>query len=148
MKNFQTFFAKVNNDGKVNFYDKTGIVMWLQLLRGKEVDITIAKDINRRTQRQNNALHLYFELLAEELNDAGISMKELMGQGVDIDWTPVSVKYIWKRIQKAMIGTDSTTDLKTDEVDKVYAVLDRFLTQEKKLHVPFPSINYDDPIWS
>lgn len=148
MKNSQTFFAKIDDNGKIKFYDKTGIIMWLQLLRGKEVDITIAKDINRRTTRQNNALHLYFEILAEELNDAGISMREFMEQGVDVDWTPVSVKYVWKRIQKAMIGTDSTADLKTDEVDKVYAVLDRFLTQEKKLHVPFPNINYDDPIWT
>ena len=149
MKNFQTFFAKIDKDGKIDFYDKTGIVMWLQLLRGKEVDVTIAKDINRRTQRQNNALHLYFQLLADEFEAAGIDARMLFGPEVSIPVTPKMIKdLLWRNTQIATVNKKSTTDLTTTDINKIYEIVNRHIGEKFKIHVPFPNINFDDPIWS
>ena len=142
-KDEQTFYAKVK-DGKLDFYDKTGFIIWLELLEGKEVDITIAKEVNRRTKRQNNALHLYFQLLANELNEAGLDMRKVLKKEVDIDWTGLAVKeYLWRPIQKAKLKKTSTTKLTTSEVDKVWETLNRFLGEKLKVHVPFPSLDDD-----
>ena len=45
-----------------------------------------------RTLTQNKAIHKYFELLSEGLNDAGLDMKKVLKPSVDIDWTPDMIK--------------------------------------------------------
>lgn len=93
----------------------------------------------QRTTRQNNALHLYFEMLAEALNDAGLDMKKMMK--ADIPWNAYNVKNeLWRPIQEAMLGKKSTTQLTTKEIDQVYDTLNRLLGERKGVHVPWPSI--------
>lgn len=96
--------------------------------------------MTQRTQKQNKAIHKYFELLAEALNDAGYDMKKTLKEDVDIPWNKDMVKsFLWKTIQEPMIGEKSTTDLDTDEVDKVYKVLSRHISEKFGVYVPFPS---------
>ena len=95
---------------------------------------------NQRTLQQNRSLHLYFTMLAEELNAAGYDMKRTLKPGVDIPWTSDLVKqYLWKGIQEAMLGKESTTELTSAEIDKVYETLDRHLAETTGVHVAFPS---------
>lgn len=95
--------------------------------------------INTRTLKQNNSLHKYFELLSDEMNNAGFDMKSVLK--VDIPWTPENVKkFLWKPIQKIYIGHDKTSRLKTDEVSKVYEVLNRLIGEKFYIYVPFPNI--------
>lgn len=94
---------------------------------------------NQRTPRQNNALHLYFEMLAEALNEAGLDMKKMLK--ADIPWNAYNVKNeLWRPIQEAQIGKKSTANLSTKDIDKVYETLNRLLGEKKGVHVPFPSI--------
>ena len=94
----------------------------------------------QRTLQQNKALHKYFELLAQELNAAGYDMRRTLKPGVDIPWTSDLVKqYLWKGIQEAMLGKESTTELTSAEIDKVYETLNRPLAETTGVHVPFPS---------
>jgi len=96
-----------------------------------------------RTLTQNAALHVYFQLLADELNGAGFDMKKTLKHDVDIPWSSETIKdYIWRPIQKAQVQKDSTTELTTDEVNKIYLTLNRHLGERFGLHVPFPS---DEP---
>lgn len=96
---------------------------------------------SKRTLKQNSSLHLYCELLAEELNMAGLDMREVLKPSVDINWTSESVKeYLWRPIQKAMYQKQSTTELETAEVSRVYEVLNRHLGEKFGIHTPFPSI--------
>lgn len=96
--------------------------------------------MTQRTSQQNKALHKYFTLLADELNAAGYDMRRTLKPGVDIPWTPELVKqYLWKGIQEAMLGSDSTRELTTKEIDKVYDVLNKHLGETTGVHVAFPS---------
>jgi hypothetical protein len=96
----------------------------------------------QRTITQNKALHRYFELLAEALNDAGYEMKAVLAvKSVDVPWNKETIKEVlWKPIQEAMTNKDSTTELNTVDVSEVYQVLDRHIAQNFGVHVPFPSI--------
>lgn len=95
----------------------------------------------QRTEVQNRALHLWFSLLAEELNAAGLDMKKVLKPSIDISWSKQSVKeYLWRSIQYAMLGKKSTKNLNSDEIDKVYEELNRFLAEKHQIHVPFPCL--------
>lgn len=94
----------------------------------------------QRTLKQNASLHIYFDLLAEELNKAGYDMKKTFKHDVDIPWTPLTVKeYLWKPIQKSYILKQSTTELNTKEIDKIYDILNKHLGEKTGVYVPFPS---------
>lgn len=85
-------------------------------------------------------MYKYFELLANELNDAGLTIQKVLKPSADIDWTPEMIKYIlWKPFQEAMYQKKSTTELTTKEVSQVYETLNRHLGTKLGVHVPFPS---------
>ena len=97
----------------------------------------------QRTNQQNKALHVYFELVAEALNDAGLDIQEVISHAkIDIPWSKESVKeLLWKTIQRSIYKKDSTTQLtKLQEIDKIYDVLNRFLAKLGVESVNFPSI--------
>jgi len=107
----------------------------------------MSEEIDKRTIQQNKALHKFFELLADELNGAGLDMRKLLKPEIDIPWTTISVKnFLWRPIQEVMLGKQSTTELdKLQEIDKIYETLNRFLGEKWGLHVEFPSIeNYEE----
>ena len=86
---------------------------------------------SKRTSAQNRALHLFFEFLAAALNDAGLDMRTVLKPGVEIPWTPETVKEnLWRPVQVALLNKKSTTELETGEVSKVEDVLMRHLIKE------------------
>ena len=98
------------------------------------------KKPKKRTNQQNNALHLYFDHLADELNMAGYDMKKTLKPGIEIWWTPESIKnYLWRPIQQIMFNKYSTTELETNEVTKVYETLNRHTAEKFGISVIFPS---------
>lgn len=95
-----------------------------------------------RTQRQSNALHLYFEMLAEALSGAGLDMRKTLKPTIEIPWNKETVKeYLFKPIMKAQLNKESTTEMTTKEVDQVIETLNRHLGEKFGLHIPFPSID-------
>jgi hypothetical protein len=98
-------------------------------------------DLERpRTTTQNKALHKYYSLLSDALNEAGYDMKKTLKESAEIPWTAEAVKLnIWKPVQDAMLDKKSTTELETTEVDEIYKVVDRHLSQKTGVHVEFPS---------
>jgi len=95
-----------------------------------------------RTLKQNRALHLFFNHLAEELNDAGLDMRKTLKPGIDISWNSTTIKeYLFRPIMKAQLGITSTTQLTTKNIDEVFDTINRHLGERFGLHVPFPSIN-------
>jgi len=98
------------------------------------------KEYNQRTQRQNRALHKYFEFVADELNDAGLDMRTVLKPGIEIPWSKMSVKeYLWKPVMAIQLQKKSTVQMTTKDIDTIYDTLNRFLAL-KGLHTPFPSI--------
>lgn len=95
---------------------------------------------SQRTAQQNKALHLYLQLLSDELNDAGLDMKKVLKPSVDIPWTVTNAKeYLWRPIQEALLKKESTTELTTAEVSQVWEVLNRHLAEKFGIHVEFPT---------
>ena len=73
----------------------------------------------QRTLTQNRALHLYFQLVADTLNDAGLDMRVVLKPEIDIPWSKNTVKeFLWKRIQEIQLRKASTTELTTKEIDR------------------------------
>ncbi len=94
----------------------------------------------KRTAQQNKAMHKYFGLLSEALNDAGLDMRATLKPDAELPWTPESVKtYIWKVVQDAMFDKESTAKLDTKEVDQVYKAVSRHLSNTFNINVEFPN---------
>jgi len=99
------------------------------------------KKYGQRTELQNRALHLYFQLVADALNDAGLDMRAVLKPNIDIPWTGETVKeYMWRPIMKIQLRKDSTTELTTVDIDKVFDTLNRHLGEKLGIHEPFPSV--------
>lgn len=110
----------------------------------KTIDDTISP--KQRTTQQNRALHKYFELLAETLNDAGLDMRAVLKPEVEIPWSKMTIKeFLWKPVLKVYLGKRSTADMTTKELDEVYDIVNRHLAKHG-VHIPFPSIEnfYDN----
>jgi hypothetical protein len=95
----------------------------------------------KRSPEQNNALHLYFERLAEALNGGGYEMKAVMKvKKIDVPWSKERIKEnLWKPLEEAMLSKSSTTELSRGEVNEVYEVLNRWTAQNFGISVEFPS---------
>ena len=93
------------------------------------------------TTKQRGSIHIYFGLLAKELNDAGLERHvEFLGKSIEVPWDKDSVKkYIWKPAMLAATGKASTTKMDRKETSEVYEILHRFFAGEHAIMVPFPS---------
>ena len=97
--------------------------------------------MKNRTSAQNRSLHLLFEKLADQLNDAGYDVMRTLRHDVAIPWTSTLIKeLIWRQIQKAMYDKQSTADLTSGEMQLVYDTLNRHLGERFGLHCPWPSL--------
>lgn len=96
----------------------------------------------QRTLAQNRALHTYFGLVSDALNDAGLDIRAVLKQEVEIPWTPLNVKeYLWKPVQTLAVHKDSTRDLTKNEVSQVWEIFNRAIAKHG-VHVPFPSDDF------
>jgi len=98
---------------------------------------------SQRTKKQNKALHRLFTQLAEEMAEKGIDMRTFIQ--VPVSFTPYSIKeYLWKPLQRVMLGKRSTTQLdKTEDINKIYDNLNRIIVERTKGEIempPFPSL--------
>ena len=101
--------------------------------------ISLIKE-KKRTTSQNNALHKYFELIADELNDAGLDMRVVLKPEVEIPWSKQTVKdYLWRPIQILQLKKTSTAILTIRDLDKVFETFNRHIGKFG-VCVPFPSI--------
>ena len=98
-----------------------------------------AKSAKQRTLTQNRALHKYFSMLADELNNAGYDFRTFIKDGIAVPFTPDLVKeYIWRPVQRAVLQTESTTEADTVDYSQVYDVLNMHLITNKNIFVQWP----------
>lgn len=95
--------------------------------------------MSKRSLKQNDSLHLFCSNLSAELNSRGYDMRVVLKPEYRLSWDMKSVKEnLYKPLAKAMYGKESTTELTTDEVSKVHAMLMNMLVEK------FPEIDYVD----
>jgi hypothetical protein len=101
----------------------------------------------RRTDRQNNAIHLYCRMVAGQLNEQGFPAfinSPLFKEPIEVEWSMETVKQLWHLVQ-ANIYPDkkvSTGELERSEVSEIYDILNRALIEKTngRVNVPFPSL--------
>ena len=92
-----------------------------------------------RSMRQNNAMHLWFRQLAQELNDAGHTMPHPFDNEFELSFTELRVKEIlFRPIIEAMYGKSSTSKLTAKELGNAAEELIRYLSEHKGVYVPWP----------
>jgi hypothetical protein len=97
-----------------------------------------SKTGKQRTLTQNASLHLFCDFLADALNDAGFDFRTFVREGYPVPFNEVLVKeYLWRPIQKAITGKDSTTKPETHEYAMIYDSLNLKLA-EHGIYVPWP----------
>jgi len=124
----------VDSKDKANFFINFILDQWQE---GKTI-LYYIKDTNR-TDRQNNAMHLWFRQVAEKLNDAGHYVRHPFSDTFEIPFTEVLVKEtLYKPVLNAMYSKTSTAKLTAKEVSEAAEVLIRWLSEHKQVYVPFP----------
>ena len=118
----------------------------IRSLKG-DYEITFEKVTGKRTPPQNNSLHLWCKKQAEEFMEKRVDMREFFKDEFFLEWTLYSVKDgIWKKMQKALFRTDSTTELtKNEQIDIIHRNIARVITEKYKgevLTIPFPNESY------
>lgn len=129
-------------DGSLVFDNKKQLSDFLAENKTKTFIVQLKRETGRRTDTQNNALHLGFDFIAKTLNEKGLDMKAVLKEDVDIPWDTYSVKeYLFKPIMKAMFRKESTTELdKASEINEVWDVLMKLLGEKFEIeYIPFPS---------
>jgi len=100
------------------------------------IDVKTGK---QRTLTQNAALHKYCELLSEALNDAGLDFRQTVREDIEVPWDEYLVKkFLWKPIQKAVTGHDSSTKPETHQYGEIYEILNRHTSAKLGVFVPWP----------
>lgn len=112
------------------------------------------KEIKKtRSNLQNAALHLFFDIISSELNNLGLEFEyrgikhifRLFSQQPKESYyytiyTPEIVKeFIWRPIQKTLYNIESTTELTTQQINEISDILIKFFG-EKGIKIVFPSI--------
>ncbi len=101
-------------------------------VKGKQKDLLSAA--------QMRSLHLYFRMLSDALNSAGLDIKQTVK--ADVSWTPEGIKeLIFRPILKALYNKKSTTALKKDEIDTVYHTINRLTAEKWGISIAFPSVD-------
>jgi len=96
-----------------------------------------------RTTKQNNSLWKWATMLAEELNDAGFDLKkflEVAQYKIDVPWNKGSVvDVLWRPVQEAMTGKESTTELDTVDPAAIHKVVANRVAELTGVYVEWPS---------
>jgi hypothetical protein len=95
----------------------------------------------QRTLTQNRCIHLYCARLARAFNAAGMERmidSPVLKETIEAPWDEHSVKeHIWRVVQLAVTGHQSTRDITTKECTMIYEIINRHLAS-KGLHVEWP----------
>lgn len=98
----------------------------------------LEKQSKLRTTLQNRSLHLYCEMLYQELFFAGITQKKFLEVMDEVNNSPQSIKAVFREYGRAKYGKKSTADLTTKEMSDIYEEFNRNLVKIG-IHIPWPS---------
>lgn len=108
---------------------------------GRKIYIEVGYETRQRTGKQNSSLHVGLDILADELNKAGLDMRTVLKQEIAIPWNGDTCKeYLYRPLMTAMLLKKSTTELTKDQISEVWEVLMRELGEKHEVeYIPFPS---------
>ena len=93
----------------------------------------------QRSELQSKALHKCCEDIANVLIENNITLNAII-KNLEIRPTKESIKEVYKAIAYAKFGVDSTTKLKSNQIDPVWEDLIKAVSETTGVFIPFPSI--------
>ncbi len=93
-----------------------------------------------RTDSQNRACHKWFDMIASDAQDKGLTMDALIREPAEFPITPSIIKDFFREIGRLMFKKDSTAKLKKEEFSQVIDVCEREFAKRLDCQIPFPSI--------
>ena len=110
----------------------------------KEYTVEVKRVRDNRTDQQRKAIEMYCKLMSAALNDAGFSytgfVEIVAKNGVQVPFDQIKFKESWRMVQIAMTGKKSTADLNSDEVTKIYDVVNqKFIDMTNGVSIEFPN---------
>ena len=112
---------------------------------GRTIELPSLKDKTekqKRTEKQNNSLHLFFKIISDQLNEMGLEFNYdgVTGKKLSTRYTPLIVKnHFWRPIQMALFDIESTKHINTKQIDDIIDVIAKFFG-DKGVIMEFPSI--------
>jgi len=82
-------------------------------------------------------------MVADEMCNNGTSIQDVVKSVNLADIVPDTKnlkEVLWRPIQLAITGKESSTDLTTSEVNKVYEAVSMYLAKNQEIDLPFPSV--------
>lgn len=108
-----------------------------QWVIGKKPTVELVTAPGTRTEAQNAALHLWLRQVAEFLNDAGYPVMKVLRHDAEIPWTEHNAKeLLWRPVQEAMTGKESTTACNKLEYSDIEQVISRHIAERIGLTLP------------
>ena len=84
----------------------------VQEVFGAVTSVKVGPKEEHLTDKQMDALHLWFRQLATALNDAGWDARKTLKEEFEIPWTEQMVKsLLWKTVQRIMLEKESVLPL-------------------------------------
>ena len=121
---------------------KAGAIKLVNELLEEKAVIEIKKSKKTRSGAQNRALHKYFGLISEQLNEMGMEFvyTGIRGKELSMPYSSTIVKdYFWRPLQIHLFKKESTTQITTKEMNEIIEIIGKFFA-EKGVDLPFPSI--------
>jgi hypothetical protein len=74
------------------------------------------------------------------LNDAGFDMRQTLREDMEIPWIEENIKrFIWKPVMRSITDKESTTELTSKEIDKIYDIINRHTAEKFGISIQFPA---------
>ena len=113
---------------------------YVSYLKEKGATVELKEIKKTRSYLQNRSLHLFLTFCADALNNAGVEFcyRGLKGMDIEIPWNGDLFKaMVWKPIQITLFDFESTTKLKTSEINQILDILTRHFSSIG-LSISFP----------
>ncbi len=110
------------------------------LLQRKESLVELKEIKATRTTKQNAALHVYYGIISESLNELGMTFQYtgLTGKMLELPYNEKLVKEtIWRDVQRSLFGIESTTEINTQQINQIIDVITEFFSR-KGVVIEFP----------
>lgn len=92
----------------------------------------------KRSGSQNNSLHRWLTLTANEANEKGLTLDMLYTQPQNMRITPELLKNLFREYGRVMYNKDSTSKLTKDEMTKLISVFEQIFAERLDSTIPFP----------
>lgn len=122
----------------INELNKAKVKFSYLCSKGALIELTEKR--STRSSLQNKALHKYFLIIVDALNELGMEFQYfgLKGQVLETRYTTTIVKnQFWRQLQITMFDIESTKDINTKQMNEIIDVIDKFFA-ERGVYVQFP----------